>query len=75
MCARANVLLLALVLEASSGAPARLRREDGQTLVEYALVMLVVAVALAGGVFVSPFRSGIEDALGSIAEAISTAGS
>ena len=71
--ARADVLLLKLLLGASSGA-ARLGREDGQTLVEYALVMLVVAVALAGGVFVSPFRSGIEDALSGIADAIATAG-
>jgi len=60
---------------ALSAAGARLGREEGQTVVEYALVMLLVAVALAGGVFVSPFRSGIADALGSIADAISTAGS
>jgi Flp pilus assembly pilin Flp len=73
MTGRATVLLLTLLLDATSGARALLRREDGQAFVEYAMVMLLVALALAAGTFVSPFRSAIEGAFTSIGDALNNA--
>jgi Flp pilus assembly pilin Flp len=70
---RANVVLLTLFLDASSGVRARLRGEEGQAFVEYAMVMLLVAIALAAGTFVSPFRTAIEGAFSSIGDALSNA--
>ena len=73
MTLRANVVFLTLWLEASSGVRARLRREEGQAFVEYAMVMLIVAIALAAGTFVSPFRTAIEGAFSSIGDALNNA--
>jgi Flp pilus assembly pilin Flp len=73
MTGRATVVLLTLLLDASSGARSLLRREDGQAFVEYAMVMLLVALALAAGTFVSPFRSAIEGAFTSIGDALNNA--
>jgi Flp pilus assembly pilin Flp len=50
----------------------RLRREDGQAFVEYAMVMLLVVLVLAAGAFVAPFRSSLESAFASIGDALST---
>ena len=73
MIARANVVLLTLLLDASSGVRARLRREEGQAFVEYAMVMLLVALALAAGAFVDPFRTALESAFGAVAGAFASA--
>ena len=56
MIDRANVLLVTLLLNASSNVRDRLRREEGQAFVEYAMVLLLVTVALAAGAFITPFR-------------------
>ena len=73
MIGRANVVLLTLLLDASSGVGARLRREEGQAFVEYAMVILLVTLALAAGTFVTPFRSGIESAFDGIGNALTAA--
>jgi Flp pilus assembly pilin Flp len=51
----------------------RLGREEGQTFVEYTLVILVVAVVLVTGAFVEPFRNAIEGAMDTIADTITGA--
>jgi Flp pilus assembly pilin Flp len=72
MIDRANALLAGLLLDGSDRALGRLRREDGQAFVEYALVLLIVAVALtaAAGVFISPFRAAIVSAFTRISDAL-----
>jgi Flp pilus assembly pilin Flp len=69
MIDRANVLLLTL-LSASDGMKDRLRRETGQAFVEYAMVLLLVTVALAAGAFITPFRDAITNAFQAIGNAI-----
>jgi len=69
MIDRANVLLVTRLLNAS----ARLRREEGQAFVEYAMVLLLVTVALAAGTFITPFRDAITGAFTSIGDAINNA--
>jgi Flp pilus assembly pilin Flp len=54
----------ALMFEASD-----LKREDGQTVTEYAVVLGVLIVALAGIVFV--LRDGINTFLGKVSSALS----
>jgi Flp pilus assembly pilin Flp len=49
------------------------RREDGQTFVEYTLVILLVAVAVATGALVDPFRDAIGNALTAISDALDDA--
>jgi Flp pilus assembly pilin Flp len=71
--ARANVALLRLLLDASADGRDRMRRQEGQAFVEYAMVLLLVAVALAAGAFVTPFRAALENAFGAIGGAISAA--
>jgi Flp pilus assembly pilin Flp len=48
----------------------RLRRETGQTFVEYSLVLLLVAVALVAGTFIDPFRDALSNALSKIGDVI-----
>ncbi len=55
MIDRANVLLMT-VFDASGRLRDRLSREEGQAFVEYAMVLLLVTVALAAGTFITPFR-------------------
>jgi Flp pilus assembly pilin Flp len=62
-----NVVLLALLARVG-----RLRREEGQAFVEYAMVMLLVVLVLAAGAFVAPFRSSLESAFSGIGDALST---
>ncbi len=50
-----------------------LRDEAGQTFVEYTLVILLVAVAIATGALVEPFREAIASGLGAIGDAINGA--
>ena len=73
MTGKTNVVLLALLLDAPARIRARLGREEGQAFVEYAMVMLLVALALAAGAFVTPFRSGIESAFEAIGNALTGA--
>ena len=49
------------------------RHEGGQTFVEYTLVILLVAVAVATGTLVEPFREAIGNALTAIADALDDA--
>jgi Flp pilus assembly pilin Flp len=70
---RANVLLVTLLLDASSSVRDRLRREEGQAFVEYAMVLLIVAVAIGAGVFIDPFQKAINDAFSAIGTAIGKA--
>jgi len=73
MIDRANVLLLTLLLDASSSVRDRLKREEGQAFVEYAMVLLLVTVALAAGTFITPFRDALKSAFQSIGDAINGA--
>jgi Flp pilus assembly pilin Flp len=57
----------------TAGARAWLEREEGQAFVEYAIVLLLVAVTLAAGAFVTPFRTALEGAFSSVGGAISGA--
>jgi Flp pilus assembly pilin Flp len=70
---RANVALLRLMIDASAAGKDRIRRQDGQAFVEYAMVLLLVTVALAAGAFVTPFRAAVENAFTAIGGAISSA--
>ena len=65
MIDRANVLLLELVSAASAGTD-RLRREEGQTFVEYALVILLIAVAVGAVAAWGPLRDAISGAVDNI---------
>ena len=70
MIGEANAAFLTLMLDASARVEARLRREEGQAFVEYAMVMLLVAIALAAGAFVAPFRSSLQAAFEAIGNAL-----
>jgi len=73
MIDRANVLLLELVSAASGGID-RLRREEGQTFVEYALVILLIAVAVSTLAAWGGLREAIGGAVDDITGAITGAG-
>src|SRR5262245_10392886 len=51
MIDRANVLLVTLFVDGFTRVRDRLRREEGQAFVEYAMVLLLVTVVLAAGAF------------------------
>jgi Flp pilus assembly pilin Flp len=72
MIDRANVLLLELVSAASSGID-RLRREEGQTFVEYALVILLIAVAVGAVATWTPLQDAITGAVTKIKDTINDA--
>ena len=72
MIDRANVLLLELVAAASNGKD-RLRREEGQTFVEYALVILLIAVAVGAVATWGPLQDAITGAVGDIKQTIEDA--
>ena len=65
-------LLLELVSAASAGID-RLRREEGQTFVEYALVILLIAVAVGTLAAWGGLRDAIGGAVGDITGAITSA--
>lgn len=73
MIERANVVLLTGLLDARSVLRDRLRQEEGQAFVEYAMVLLLVAIALAATTFVTPFRNALETAFSSVGTAIDDA--
>ena len=73
MIDRANVLLVTLLLDGFTSVRDRLRREEGQAFVEYAMVLLLVTVALAAGTFITPFRTAITNAFEAIGNAITGA--
>ena len=70
MIDRANVLLLELVSAAAAGSD-RLRREEGQTFVEYALVILLIVVAVGTITAWGGLRDAIGTAIDNITSAIS----
>jgi Flp pilus assembly pilin Flp len=47
-----------------------LRRDEGQAFVEYALVLLIIAVAVAGLTVWGPFRTAIGNAIDAVSTAI-----
>jgi Flp pilus assembly pilin Flp len=73
MIDRANVLLLTLMSVVSAGQD-RLRREEGQTFVEYALVILLIGVAVGTLAAWGGLRDAISTAVDSIRDTISGAG-
>ena len=73
MIDRANVLVLKLFSAASVDSE-RLRREEGQTFVEYALVILLIAVAVGTLAAWDGLREAITTAIGDMTEAVSNAG-
>ena len=73
MIDRANVLLVTLFVDGFATVRDRLRREEGQAFVEYAMVLLIVAVAIGAGVFVTPFQQAITGAFNKISQVITTA--
>jgi Flp pilus assembly pilin Flp len=72
MIDRANVLLVALMTAASAGVN-RLRREEGQTFVEYALVILLIGVAVGTLAAWGGLRDAIGAAVDDIKDAIDNA--
>jgi Flp pilus assembly pilin Flp len=74
MIDRASSWLYLLLLDAENGARGRMKNEDGQAFVEYAMVLLLVTVALAAGAFINPFREALVGAFNAIAEQISNPG-
>jgi Flp pilus assembly pilin Flp len=72
MIDRANVFLATLVSAAVAGRD-RLRREEGQTFVEYALVILLIAVAIGVAATWDPMRDAIEQAVLDIKSTIENA--
>lgn len=70
MVERAGFLLVTLLLDAAAVTRDRLRREDGQAFVEYAMILLLVTVALAAASFITPFRTAISTAFDAIGNAI-----
>jgi Flp pilus assembly pilin Flp len=46
-------------------------REEGQSVVEYAMVMVVVAITLAAGFFVTPLGTAIGGAIDVVTNALS----
>jgi Flp pilus assembly pilin Flp len=73
MIDRANVLLLTVISAASAGMD-RVRREEGQTFVEYALVILLIAVAVTTLAAWDGLRDMISQAATDIANTIDGAG-
>jgi Flp pilus assembly pilin Flp len=61
-----NVGILRTVLAAQTSLANRLRREEGQAFVEYALVLTLVAVAVALLTQWSAFTSAISNSLGRV---------
>jgi Flp pilus assembly pilin Flp len=72
MIYRANVFLATLLSSAVAGTD-RLRREEGQTFVEYALVILLIAVAIGVAATWDPMRDAIEQAVLDIKSTIENA--
>jgi Flp pilus assembly pilin Flp len=73
MIDRANVLLVTLFVDGLTSVRDRLRREEGQAFVEYAMVLLLVTVVLAAGAFIQPFQDALQKAFESIGNAITKA--
>ncbi len=69
-----NVGILRSVLAAQDKLANRLRREEGQAFVEYALVLTLVAVAVALLTQWSAFTDAITNSLQKVIDALSNAG-
>jgi Flp pilus assembly pilin Flp len=69
-----NVGILRQLLAVQDALANRLRRQDGQAFVEYALVLTLVAVAVALLTQWSAFTSAIHDSLQKVINALSNAG-
>lgn len=63
-----------LMIWGATGVRGRLRREEGQAFVEYSLVLLLVAVAVALLAQWDLFRDAIVNALDRVGDALSGAG-
>jgi Flp pilus assembly pilin Flp len=69
-----NVGILRQMLAMQDALVNRLRRQEGQAFVEYALVLTLVAVAVALLTQWSSFTSAIHDSLQKVIDALSSAG-
>jgi Flp pilus assembly pilin Flp len=69
-----NVGILRQMLAVQDAVANRLRRQEGQAFVEYALVLTLVAVAVALLTQWSSFTSAIHDSLQKVIDALSSAG-
>jgi Flp pilus assembly pilin Flp len=69
-----NVGILRQMLAVQDAVANRLRRQEGQAFVEYALVLTLVAVAVALLTQWSAFTSAIHDSLQKVINALSNAG-
>ena len=74
MVDKLNVGILRQMLATQDTLANRLRRQDGQAFVEYALVLTLVAVAVALLSQWSSFTSAIHDSLQKVIDALSNAG-
>jgi Flp pilus assembly pilin Flp len=73
MTNRVNAVVGAALASARTHLRNGIGREGGQTFVEYTLVILLVAVAVATGALVDPFRDAIGNALTAISDALDDA--
>jgi hypothetical protein len=75
MLYRISAMIGALVLTTSSRVRDRLERQEGQAFVEYAIMLLIVAVALGVGtaLFWKPLTDGLTAALNTVKDTLSSA--
>jgi Flp pilus assembly pilin Flp len=69
-----GVKLVTALLDASASVRCHPNEDEGQTFVEYAVVMTVVIIAIAVASFLTPLKLALEEAFGTIRDAIGTAG-
>ena len=74
MIDRLNAMIVSAALSASDGVRNRLRREEGQAFVEYALVITLVAVAVALLAQWTNLTTAIHDSLQKVIDALKSAG-
>jgi len=74
MIDRLNAVIVSWALSASAGAKDRLKREQGQAFVEYALVITLVAVAVALLTQWTAFTSELGNSLKRVITALKDAG-
>jgi Flp pilus assembly pilin Flp len=74
MVERLNFGILQVALAAQAGLANRLRRQEGQAFVEYALILTLVAVAIALLTQWGAFTTAISNSLQKVIDALSNAG-
>ena len=71
MLGRIGAMLVTSLLDAVRCRP---NEDEGQTFVEYAVVMTVVILAIAVASFLTPLKAALEEAVGTVRDAIGAAG-